>query len=1187
MAAATPQQEQMQNLFYQALSITIEPMKYQQHVRADAESYLVGLKESEPGLQLALAILSEMSSFFQDSHGATVSSGLHAQDPHGQRVFWACNAIIYHIGLFNHNSNSSVTNIAHNSMSQPALLNHDTMDHIYQILFGWVRNYFQCRNMTLPEFVLNKHAQTIVVGLQAVFPHRWGTFFTDVDSLLTLAEPNDNTTHVMEERNHDVFGAHLNGKNERSMCSYSRRDQIVVYFLRIFEYIDEVIVDRPNAKGRTKEALQGNMLIKDTMRETYIRKAVEVWWNFLHEFSKSLMGTDKNNDLSRLAESQQAGKGRILRHCLRVIEAYIEWIDYGLIVNEAWINLLYFLMLQCHASNVAACNTIGALISKKQQPPQKLETLRALRVVEVFNMTIPSLTQQGMPTTDIHEKFILGVTSLAVDSLAQWLIIAKNRQNTDASLVQQAEEGCRHTFPFVLHHLDAIPLVPLRSKIIDFLNEYVKLEVCNEVELQNAVQVCFRASCSPALLGPTGETGCCTAGDQTRGTQGEDPSVTLRWCLFNIIRLVYRRMPDLVLQHADQVVTDLLNCQVVSRPEPEVEGIIRYIYELSEAIHCQEQDPLWKQVEAILAAHQSFLSNPSPLVHVAWFELMERNTNFFLTRSPSREAHIGVLLSSFLQMEAGVQNRNDKARGRICQLFNRITNVLRSQFGKSAAAIFATALPLLNPAAQNQLLPSDRAMLFEACGILFRLTDLHRCQQVLASVLTYMGDVAKTHAVSQQNPIVVALSGWNGDDGKPLVDPSMANLLISDAGANMLADCMSYITALAKGVAAGGLDGLGGNENAANMSTVLAEIPQPLGGHTPPHLRREMESTKDNDVASAFLIVTERLVPIFVAGAHHVQLRTKTKEIMQQLIKLLGTDALSIVRTLMPLLLQASTPSELTHVLRVTDQFTRMNSNAAIPEVVALVGGTLLPLSFHVVARCGGEGINIATFAAQAAATAESSVISDAQRELFEVLKQLLRMLHYIVNSPYIAVFQHANTSAKLTEFMQLLLAALYYPPWVIDDAARDSVRILTNLIQAWCEPSSSIETYLFDSIIPTVLNVFTRPATLLDDAKTSQVIADIGNMLAAAFEKLSDHFYFRLYNTIVANGWAVDQDTKHLIAEMQQIIPMQLQHNASMQQGNIMIQRGAGIRIKHKFLRLLTDFFSAVRSQRQQQQQQ
>ncbi|KAJ2848579.1 pre-tRNA nuclear export protein, partial [Coemansia brasiliensis] len=196
-----------------------------------------------------------------------------------------------------------------------------------------------------PGFIKNTLAHTITMLGLATYPAQWPTFVRDI---IGMAGIPDATGPISRES--------ADGVSASSLCP-----TLVDFMLKFMSSLDEEMVNRTVPRGA--EEMARNTEIKDAMRVADVNRMAHAWYVVL----VCLSGT--NADLAQ--------------EVLRLMGAYVSWIDINLIVNESFMRILFELLrvpsLQC-----AACHCLTRIVSKGMRPMEKLYLLQFLGIVDAM-----------------------------------------------------------------------------------------------------------------------------------------------------------------------------------------------------------------------------------------------------------------------------------------------------------------------------------------------------------------------------------------------------------------------------------------------------------------------------------------------------------------------------------------------------------------------------------------------------------------------------------------------------------------------------------------------------------------------------------------------------------------------------------------------------------------------------------
>lgn len=511
--------------------------------RLAAETYLSSLQNSAEGIDFSIYLLSADKSLEMSS----------------ACFFWATNTLLYH---FNESSR---------------LVDNEKSEAMYHQLFEYIKQYVltvgqrsQSSTSYANDYILNKHAQLMVAGLQYFFScDHWNKF------LLDLLEMHRQSTGQFFE------------------------NYVTMYLLRVLEYIDERVVSVRDRVDRTKRQQEVDMEIKDAMRESAVSQFVEIWYSIL-------------------SQTRSTPPPEMIKLSLELVKLYAEWIDIGLLVNEKWIQLLYY-YFSIPAYRVAVCECLLSLVNKKQVPDVKRETLMRLRISEEIphmirvlwslrraadgrtvletNASLPPSSylfpSERLETLEMDETesvdldaFTDVVTMLCTAVGLQILRLVdtcRTAMLSHQSAVESSESPSSPSRPLdsssssslLLPHADSLlhalrtmvsnliemiaarPLDLPISNVVNFLQVYVKSHYFSPQEAEALLDPLFRRTIADGIH----KSSYSSVDEMFNEGVLED-----RKPIFLIISLIYRRYPDLVYNHLQQIVW----CATLRAEQPQV-----------------------------------------------------------------------------------------------------------------------------------------------------------------------------------------------------------------------------------------------------------------------------------------------------------------------------------------------------------------------------------------------------------------------------------------------------------------------------------------------------------------------------------------------------------------------------------------------------------------------------------------
>ncbi|KAJ1735517.1 pre-tRNA nuclear export protein [Coemansia biformis] len=222
----------------------------------------------------------------------------------------------------------------------------ERLETIRTVLLEFVSTqYAVSRYHAEPAFIKNTLAHTITrLGL-AMYPAQWPAFIKD---MIALAGIPDTAGPVSDESVAGAAGADIN-------------PALADFLIKVLGSLDEEMVNRAVPRGAEETAR--NSEIKDAMRVADVSRMAHAWYAVLRNLSGS------HPDLSQ--------------GILRLMGAYVAWIDINLIVNQPFVRML-FELLRAPALRGAACCCLVEIVGKGMRAMDKLYLLRFLGIVDVM-----------------------------------------------------------------------------------------------------------------------------------------------------------------------------------------------------------------------------------------------------------------------------------------------------------------------------------------------------------------------------------------------------------------------------------------------------------------------------------------------------------------------------------------------------------------------------------------------------------------------------------------------------------------------------------------------------------------------------------------------------------------------------------------------------------------------------------
>jgi len=459
-----------------------------------------------------------------------------------------------------------------------------------------------------PAFIKNKLAQVFVTLVYFDYPLIWSSVFVD-------------------------FLPHL------------RKGAVVIdMFCRILNALDDELIslDYP----RTPEEMGVAGRVKDAIRQQCIAQIVNVWYEIVSMY--------RNSDLD------------LCSSVLESMRRYISWIDIGLIVNDAFIPLLFQLILVSGRSEQlqgAAAGCVLAVVSKRMDHQSKLAILQNLQINRVF----------GLVTGDIDSELVSKVAALITGYAVEVLECYKRVNTEDAKGVSL--ELLNEVLPSVFYVMQNCE-VDNTFSIVQFLSCYVatmkSLSPLREKQLHHVGKM-LEVICAQIRYDPIYRENLDML--DKIGREEEEKMVEFRKDLFVLLRSVARVAPDVTQMF---IRNSLVSCisSVSERNVEEVEASLSLLYALGESLSDEAiktgSGLLSELVPTLISTR--FQCHFNRLVALVYLETITRYIKFVQEHTE----YVPMVLTAFLD-ERGIHHPNFHVRRRASYLFMRVVKLLKAK----------------------------------------------------------------------------------------------------------------------------------------------------------------------------------------------------------------------------------------------------------------------------------------------------------------------------------------------------------------------------------------------------------------------------------------------------------------------------------------------------------------------------
>lgn len=472
--------------------------------------------------------------------------------------------------------------------------------------FGAIDDNNVVRVLEGPAFIKNKLAQVLVTLIYFEYPLIWSSVFVDFLSQL------------------------------------SKGAVVIDMFCRVLNALDDEVinVDYP----RTPEELSVAARIKDAMRQQCVAQIVRAWYDIVSMY--------RNSD------------EELCTSVLDALRRFIAWIDIGLIVNDAFIPLLFDLVLVDGLSEQlrgAAAGCLTAVVSKRMEPQSKLPLLQSLQIRRVF----------GLVAKDSDSELVSNIAALLTGYAVEALECFKSLNSEDAKGVSM--ELLNEVLPSVFYVMQNCELESTFS-IVQFLSGYVAtmktLSPLRETQLLHVGQI-LEVIRTEIRYDPMYRDNLDTL--DKIGREEEDRMVEFRKDLFVLLRNVGRVAPDV----CQLFIRNSLAASVASSSDwnvEEVEAALSLFYAYGESMNGEAMKSgsglLGELVPMLLSTR--FPCHSNRLVALVYLETVTRYMKFVQENTQ----YIHMVLTAFLD-ERGIHHPNVNVSRRASYLFMKAVRLLK------------------------------------------------------------------------------------------------------------------------------------------------------------------------------------------------------------------------------------------------------------------------------------------------------------------------------------------------------------------------------------------------------------------------------------------------------------------------------------------------------------------------------
>lgn len=530
-----------------------------------------------------------------------------------------------------------------------------------------------CVVLDSPAFIKNKLSQVLVTLIYFEYPLIWSSVFVD-------------------------FLPHL-----------SKGAVVIDMFSRLLNALDDELVSMDYPRTAEEVAVAGR--VKDAMRNQCVPQIVRAWYDIVSMY--------KNTDPET---------------CVTVLDCmrrYVSWIDIGLIVNDAFIPLLFELILVDGLSEqlrAAAAGCVLAVVSKGMDAHSKLSLLKSLQISRVF----------GLVSDDNDSDLVSAIAALITGYAVEVLECSKRVNTEDAKVISM--ELLDEVLPTVFYVMQNCEMDAAFS-IVQFLSGYVATMKTHSSLQENQmlhISQILEVIRTQIRYDPMYRNNLDMV--DMIGVEEESRMLEFRKDLFVLLRNVGRVAPEVTRIFIRNSLASAISSSSDKNAE-EVEAALSLLYALGETMSDEAMrvgNGLLSELVTNLLSTR-FPCHSNRLVALVYLETIARYMKFIQENVQC----IPLVLAAFLD-ERGIHHPNIYVSHRASYLFMRIVKLLKSKLVPFIETILQSLQDVvarftsMNLASREPAGSEDGAYVFEAIGLLIGMEDvsLEKQSDYLSSLLT-------------------------------------------------------------------------------------------------------------------------------------------------------------------------------------------------------------------------------------------------------------------------------------------------------------------------------------------------------------------------------------------------------------------------------------------------------------------
>lgn len=496
-----------------------------------------------------------------------------------------------------------------------------SLDLMRQALTKWNNERLLGVSKPDPPFLRNKLAEIYSLLFVHLYTATWQSFFDEFVQL--------------------IFGG--------ARITSTSNPRAVDFFFRVCVVIEQEIADVLIVK--TQEEAQRSTIIKDEIRARDMAKLPDIWFSLFAQYRN----TDKG----------------IVSLGLKVVAAWVSWMDIALIVNEPFMTFLFELLQDSSLRN-PACDALVGIVNKKMNVNDKIQLIAMLNLPSLMHTL-----QGGISEDPDFAENVARLVNVQCVELSRALI----REEIPRQSIAPTTARMYDLVPFVLSFLaneydeTSAAVFPAVNDILTMLRKTDKKDDAT----QNLLASLLRAIVMKMKYDETSEWG--------------EASDAIEDAEFGELRTKLRGYQDMIqgidfLLYTRTIVElfDTSICDIQKNDWQQLELALYSLFLYGEALRSlrnipkdvalrdQGQNELDKMLSKLVNSDASMFPHPSIQDH--FFEIAVRYSTFF----EDKPNELMLVLAAFID-HRGLHNPNTSVQHRTWYLFSRFVKLLAAKIG--------------------------------------------------------------------------------------------------------------------------------------------------------------------------------------------------------------------------------------------------------------------------------------------------------------------------------------------------------------------------------------------------------------------------------------------------------------------------------------------------------------------------